>query len=200
MNIIEQIQERLDPNTISQLSQQIGAESNDQTEAAVSGVISTLLAGLSRNAQQPGGTDALVSAIDRDHDGSLLDDLAGFLFKGRQTQNPKTTNGSGILEHILGNNQARSTDMLSKVSGLKTSQIIKLMIMLAPVVLSALGKARHAQGLDTNGIGDLLRQSTQGQANHQQRMGLLQRFLDKNGDGNVMDDITRMGSTLFRNR
>ena len=42
-----------------------------------------ILAGLARNAAQPEGADPLHGAVQRDHDGSLLDDLGGFLGGGR---------------------------------------------------------------------------------------------------------------------
>jgi hypothetical protein len=200
MNVVELLQGQMNPQMISQLTQHIGADSDDQTEAAVSGIISTLVAGLSKNTRQPGGTAALVSAIDRDHDGSVLDDVAGFLLGQRQTSNPKTLNGAGILGHVLGNNQSMVTDMLGRVTGLNNSQIGKLMLALAPIVLAALGKARHQEGLDTGGIGDLLNRSVRSQANQRQEMGLLQRFLDTDGDGSVMDDIANLGMKYFLSR
>ena len=83
MNVIELLQGQLDENLIQQLSQHIGAESTEQTEAAASGIISTLVAGLNKNAATPDGATALVSAIDRDHDGSILEDVAGFLLGSR---------------------------------------------------------------------------------------------------------------------
>ena len=200
MNVVELLQGRMDPALISQLTRQIGAASDDQTEAAVSGIISSLVTGLSKNAQQPGGAAALVSAVDRDHDGSLLDDVAGFILGGRQTQNPNTLNGPGILGHILGNNQSLVTDMLTKVTGLNNSQIGKLMFALAPMVLAALGKARNQNGLDVGGISDLLQNTVKSQVTQRQEMGLLQRFLDSDGDGSVMDDIANIGMKFFLSR
>ena len=200
MNIIELLHGQLDSNVISQLSQQIGADSNDQTETAVAGIISSLVAGLSKNAQQPGGAAALVSAIDRDHDGSLLNDVTGFLLGNKQTQNPSTLNGAGILGHILGNNQSMVTDVMTKASGLNNSQISKLMISLAPMVLAALGKARNQGGLDVGGVSDLLKNNVRSQANQHQEMGVLERLLDSDGDGSVMDDIANMGMKFFMSR
>ena len=142
MNVIELLQGQLDENLIQQLSQHIGAESTEQTEAAASGIISTLVAGLNKNAATPDGATALVSAIDRDHDGSILEDVAGFLLGSRETSNSSTLNGAGILQHILGGKQSNTQDMLGKATGLDTAQIGKLMIALAPMVLAALGKAR----------------------------------------------------------
>ena len=200
MNVIELLQGQLDENLIQQLSRHIGAESTEQTEAAASGIISTLVAGLNKNAATPDGANAIVSAIDRDHDGSILDDVAGFLLGDRQTSNASTLNGAGILEHILGNKQSNTQDMLGKATGLDAAQIGKLMIALAPMVLAALGKARKQEAVNSGNIGDLLSGSVNSQANKQQEMGLLQRFLDADGDGSVMDDIANMGMKFFLNR
>lgn len=200
MNVIELLQSQLNPNLISQLGQQIGAESEDQTEAAVSGAISALVTGLAKNAQQPGGAAAIVSAVDRDHDGSLLDDVSGFLLGGRQPSNPNTLNGPGILGHVLGNNQSLVTDMLSKGTGLKNGQIGKLLMLLAPMVLAAIGKARNQNGLDVGGIGDLLKRTVSSQKDQRKEVGLFERLLDKNGDGSVMDDIANMGKKFLFNR
>lgn len=200
MNVIELLQGQLDENLIQQLSQHIGAESTEQTEAAASGVISTLVAGLNKNAATPDGATALVSAIDRDHDGSILEDVAGFLLGSRETSNSSTLNGAGILQHILGGKQSNTQDMLGKATGLDTAQIGKLMIALAPMVLAALGKARKQEEVSSENIGDLLSGSVKSQVNQQQEMGLLQRFLDADGDGSVMDDIANMGMKFFLNR
>lgn len=200
MNVIELLQGQLDDNLINQLTQHIGAESPEQTEAAASGIISTLVAGLNKNAARPGGANALVSALDRDHDGSLLDDVAGFLLGNRQTRNPNTLNSAGILAHVLGGNQNNVANVLGRATGLDSSQIIKLMMALAPMVLAALGKARSQQGVGVEGIGDILSGSVKSQVNQKQEMGLLGRLLDSDGDGSVMDDIANLGMKFFLNR
>lgn len=200
MNLLEELQKTLSPNTISQLREHIGAESDEQTETAASGILSTLVAGLSKNAKDPDKMGAMVSAIDLDHDGSVLDDIGGFIFGKRQAQNPKTLNGPGILGHVLGSNQSRATDMLRKVSGLNTGQITKLLVTLAPLVLAVLGRARQKNNLDVDGVGDILRKSVDPKTTPRKEMGLLERFLDKNGDGKVMDDIINMGKGVFSRR
>jgi hypothetical protein len=200
MNVIELLQGQLDDNLIQQLSQHIGAQSTEQTEAAASGIISTLVAGLNKNASTPEGANALVSAIDRDHDGSILEDVAGFLLGGKQASNSNALNGAGILGHILGGKQSNATDMIGKATGMDSGQITKLMISLAPMVLAALGKARSQEGLGVENIGSILSGSVNSPVNQRQEMSVLQRFLDADGDGSVMDDIADMGMKFFLNR
>ncbi len=196
-NVFELIQGQLDDNLIQQLTSHIGAASPEQTQTAASGVISTLVAGLNRNASQPEGANSLLAALDRDHDGSILNDVAGFLMGNRQAQNPNMLNGAGILNHILGTKQSGAADMLGKATGMDSGKIAKLMIALAPMVLAALGKARKQEGLGAEGIGQLLSGSVKSQTHQRQDMSLLHRFLDADGDGSVLDDIAGMGMKVF---
>ncbi len=200
MNEINLLKGHLDEDVIENLRDHIGAESSEQTEAAASGIISSLVAGLSRNADKPEGENALLSALDRDHDGSFLDDAMGFILGRKKMDNPKTTNGPGILEHILGNKQNQVNDVMGRVTGLDKSKILKLMIALAPMVLGALGKARNNQGSNGRGIADLLRGTVQTQTAERQEMNLITRLLDSDGDGNVMDDIANLGMNAFLGR
>ena len=200
MNLVELIRNQLDDNTVEELQHEIGAESKEQTEAAANAVISTLVAGLNKNVERPGGAEELVSAIDRDHDGSLLEDLAGNLFGKRKVANPRATNGLGILDHILGGRQEQVNDGLGRATGLQKNQILNLMIRLAPMVLAMLGRMRNRQGLGTEQISDLLRGTVQAQRTQRKETGLLERLLDSNDDGGVMDDLANLGRNVFTRR
>lgn len=197
MNLIELLQGHLDQNLIGQLTNHIGADSPAQTESAASGIISTLMAQLSKNASTPEGATSLVNALDRDHDGSILNDVSGYLMGDKQTDNSSTLDGAGILGHILGGNQSNIAAMLGKMTGLDQSQIGKLMISLAPMVLAAIGKTKNQEGLDSSNIGDLLSGTVKSQVNEHQEMDLLHRFLDADGDGSVMDDLANIGMKFF---
>lgn len=213
MNIIDLVQSQISDDMIDQLSNQIGG-TRQQTRAATNGIISTLVAALSRNAQQPGGADALNAALDRDHDGSILDDAMGFLMGNRQPQNTKTLNGSGILNHVLGGKQESANNMLGKLTGLDKSQIMQLMITLAPLIMGAIGKVRNQQQQQQprfpqqqqqqsspfGGIGDLLNRTVQSSSNKRSELGLIGKFLDKDGDGSVMDDLMGMGMDALLRR
>ena len=159
MNINDFLHGHLDDQMIDQLSDQIGTEQKDKTKTAAKGVIATLLAGLNNNAHQPGGLKAILAAIDRDHDGNILEDLPSFLFGRRQVQNPKTMDGEGILDHVLGSRQEEVKDQMSRSTGFNLSQIGRLLITLAPMVMGALGRARQQSNLDAGGFQNLLQRS-----------------------------------------
>ena len=69
------------------------------------------------------------------------------------------------------------------------------MATLAPVVLGMLGKARATQPEAQSGGGllDLIKGATQTVNQQPTTQSIFAKLLDKDGDGNVMDDIADMG-------
>lgn len=162
MNLMEVLQGQLSDDVLGQLSQQIGAE-KQQTAAAANGIFATLLGGLANNATNESGLSGLASALDRDHDGSILDDLVGMVGNMSQGSSaaPNALNGTGILGHILGDRQEMAAQQISQNSGLNVGQIMKLMPILAPIVMGVLGKAKNSGGLDLGGLANILMGSAQ---------------------------------------
>lgn len=199
MNLFDLVQSQLSDDIIDKLSNQIGG-TREQTQAAANGVVSTLVTALSKNAQRPGGVEALVSAVDRDHDGSILEDAMGFLLGNKKPQNMNALNGTGILKHVLGGKQDSANDLLGNLTGLNKSQIGRIMMTLAPMVMAAIGKARNTEGMSVSGVGDLLSQTVQSSSNKRSELGLIGKFLDKDGDGSVMDDLMGMGMQALLRR
>lgn len=193
-NLLDLLQGQLNDGLIEQLSAKIDADPK-QTATAAQGIMSTLVSGLAKNASTPEGASSLASALDRDHDGSILNNLMG-MFSGNmqaQPEQPRALNGVGILNHILGDRQGGVIDMISKMSGLDSSKTGNLMAMLAPVVMGMLGRQKQQQGLDISSLAGLLSGTvTQQRKSGNPLMDLANRFLDKDGDGSAVDDIAGM--------
>ena len=194
MDLMSLLQEQLTPQVIGQLSQQTGA-SPTQTATAAEGVFSTLLGGLAKNAAG-GGAEGILSALDRDHDGSVLNDVMGMI-SGNGGGNPAALNGAGILGHILGGQQQGAAQVISQASGVQQSGVADLMIKLAPMVMGVLAQQKQQQGLDASGLASMLGGAVQTQ-NANPLMQLATQFLDKNHDGSMVDDLMGMvGSRLL---
>jgi hypothetical protein len=116
-----------------------------KANAALASAIPALMAGLAKNAQRPDGAAALSSALDKDHDGSVLDDDSYFDHYEEQK-------GDKILGHVFGQRQGAVQSEVSQLSGLTGGQGAELLKMLAPLVMGYLGKQKSGGGLD---IGDL---------------------------------------------
>ncbi|HSG38733.1 MAG TPA: DUF937 domain-containing protein [Thermoanaerobaculia bacterium] len=185
--MIDLVNQQLDNQSISQLSQQLGTDENT-TRQAVPAALTALLGGLSRNASQPQGAEQLAGALNRDHDGSLLDNLAGFF--GNPQGSPQGGKGAGILGHIFGNRTPAVESQVGRTTGLNQQQVGRLLMLLAPVVLAALARRKQQQGLDPGGLGSVLK----GEREHIERTqpqnrGLLESLLDRDGDGQIADDL-----------
>jgi hypothetical protein len=162
------------------------------TEGAVGMALPMLITALARNASTESGLSSLDAAVARDHDGSILDDLGGFLGGGQAA-----SGGAAILKHVFGGRQEAMVNGLSRSSGLDVASAGKLLAMLAPIVLAALGRGRQASR-PGGGLGDLLggaRASVQQQA--PQGADFISQILDANQDGSVVDDVARLGMNVL---
>jgi hypothetical protein len=202
MNITDLIQGQLSGDLINQLTNKIGAKNSEQTATAASSIMNVLLGAMAQNAAKPEGAAALNNALERDHDGSVLDNLMGMFTGQAQPANSKAINGAGILGHILGSRQSGAVEAVSKASGLNTNQVGSLMVSLAPMIMGMLGKVKKEEGLDSSGLagmlGGLMANMKGGnQSQTDPKMALLMSFLDQNKDGNIADDVMRMGGGLL---
>jgi hypothetical protein len=177
--------------TLSQISSQIGADEGS-TASAISAALPILLGAMDRNTDQPGGADSLFNALQRDHDGGILDNLAGFL--GGASSGP----GDAILGHVLGGKRRSVENGLSKASGLDLGSIAKLLPILAPIVMGVLGKMQRQQGFDAGGLsGFLTNERRRAEKEQPDAMSALGDLLDTNDDGQVIDDVVKIGSSLL---
>jgi len=192
MSLLDMLKQRLGTDAVQQISRQLGTD-HGTTESAVAAALPMLVGALAHNAQDPNQAGALANALNRDHDGSILNDVAGYLGGGA------TRDGSSILGHIFGGQQQSVETGLGHMAGLDPAKAGTLLAMLAPLVMGALGKAQRDGKLDPGGLAGMLG------AEHQQAadaapgvMGMLSKFLDRNHDGSVIDDIGGMLGKLGR--
>ena len=188
------LQGHLTEDVVNQLSQQTGA-APEQTATAAQGIFSTLISGLAKNASTEGGASGILGALDRDHDGSILNDVMGLV---AGMQGGGAANGAGILNHVLGGQQQNAAQMVSQASGINQNGVMDMMIKLAPMVMGVLGQQNQQQGgLNPSALSGLLGNAVQTQSSNP-LMQMATRFLDKDGDGSAMDDIMSMvGSKLL---
>ena len=137
--ILDELQGTLSGGALDEISKLIGADPG-KTGSAVQGALPMLLAALGQQAGDPDRRDGLRKAITEDHDGSVLDDLSGYL---TGQMGGRSTNGAGILHHVLGERQQAAVQGLSARSGLDMSSISALLPLLAPIVMGMLGKKQR---------------------------------------------------------
>ncbi|MBK9255157.1 MAG: DUF937 domain-containing protein [Saprospiraceae bacterium] len=200
MNITDLLQGQMKDVLVSQLTKQLGVNNPEQAQTAVDGTVITIMNALARNVAKPEGAGALLSALNRDHDGSILNDLGGFLSGQVKPTNESTINGAGILKHILGGQQNNAVETISKQSGLDVGKVTQLMITLAPIIMGFLGKEKSQTGDSPGGLMDLVLNSTKTVNKQQPNSSIFTKMLDKDGDGSVMDDLAGMGMKALFNK
>lgn len=105
--------------------------------------------------------------------------------------------GEGILRHVLGNKRPAVEQELGRQAGLDASAIGKLLPLLAPLVMAVLGRSQRQRGLDPETLASLLgdeRRQAQGELGS---LGGLAALLDSDADGDVTDDVARLGKGLL---
>ena len=79
MNALTQIiTQQLSGGASRQIAQRLGV-SEATANTAVQVAVPLILSALARNANQPQGAESLHQAINKDHDGSILDNLMGYV-------------------------------------------------------------------------------------------------------------------------
>ena len=179
-SLLEELMSGLDAGTLNQLGQKAGIGSND-VSGAVQAALPAILGGLTRNAQGQDGAAALSRALQKDHDGGVLENLGGLL-----QNDDLMSQGQKILGHVFGQKEGNVARGLGQVSNQSSESMTQLMAMLAPVVMGMLAKKQQQQGLDSSSLSDMLGREKEQYASAQpQATDFLTGLLDADGDGDV---------------
>ncbi|MBT8076501.1 MAG: DUF937 domain-containing protein [Gammaproteobacteria bacterium] len=187
MDLLKTISSKLDDNALGQIAGMLGTDTGG-TRNAVESALPLLIAGLNKNANSGGAAD-IMKAVQTDHDGSILENLSGFL-----GQQPSSSDGR-IVDHIFGQRRGNIEQQVAQSSGLSGDAVGKLMANLAPVVMGALGSQSKGGG----GLSDLVGMLgfADKTARSQPGAGALAGLLDDDGDGVDLGDLAKLGGGLL---
>ncbi len=176
---------------ISGVSGQVGTNEG-QTSSVLASVLPALVGAMQNNASTPEGQSGLLGALlGGKHDGSILDNLSGFITGGDHSD------GASILGHVLGGNQENVQNQVSQNTGVSSDKIAMIMKIAAPILMGYLAKQAQGSGMNASGVsnnggglgdilGGLLGGQTQQQAPVQSGGGnILTSMLDQDGDGEL---------------
>jgi len=174
---------------IQRFSEREGANP-EQVQTALESLIPVAM----RAFEKKGGSqdiNGFVDVLDQDKDGSILDNVSSWM--GTEG----TANGVSILGSLFEGKEDRVSQYASRESGLNMATLSKLFAMAAPVIMSYLGRQKKQSNGD---LADLLGSLNQGfQGNSSSSMQLIDRLLDQDGDGSVLDDLPALGNSLLKN-
>lgn len=161
-----------------------------RTNSALTMALPVLMKAMERNAATPEGAQGLMGALMNKHDGSILDNLGG-LFGGGVDEDVKV-DGSKILGHVLGNRQQGVEKIIGEKSGLDAGSVGNILKVAAPILMGILGKQARQSNVSTpNDLSGLLGGFLGGNSAPQEQ-SFLEKILDADGDGSVIDDVAGM--------
>ena len=105
-----------------------------------------------------------------------------------------------MVRHVFGQRRGAVEGGVGRASGLDAGQVGQLLILLAPMVMSALARVKHQRHLDERGLTDVLRRERREIEERTPGLsrGGLRDLLDRDDDGQVGDDIASLGAGLAR--
>ena len=122
---------------------------NKNQVIALLAVAAPLIISYLRNKSQDAKeAEALNNALDKDHDGSILDDVS--------QADARQAEGGSILSHVFGQDKQNVENQLSQNTGISIDKIGPILSMLAPVIMGYIGKEKQQSNVGAGGLGDLL--------------------------------------------
>jgi len=188
--ILDLLNSDIGKTIINGVSGSTGTDVN-KTSSVLTMALPVLMKAMERNAAaSPEGAQGLLSAITDKHDGSVLDNLGG-LFSGGVDDNVKT-DGDKILGHVLGAKKEGIQQIIGQKAGLDASSVGNILNVAAPILMGVLGKqAKQNNVSSTNDLTGLLG-GLLGDSNTKEEQNFLEKILDADGDGSVIDDVAGM--------
>lgn len=138
-------------NTGNQVAEQAENKfgiSKNQVIALLAVATPLIISYLRNKSQDAKEAEALNNALDKDHNGSILNDASQI--EARQAE------GGSILDHIFGGQKSTVENQLSQNTGISIDKIGPILAMLAPVVMGYIGQQKQQNNVGAGGLGDLL--------------------------------------------
>ena len=147
--------------------------SGGQIQSALKELVPQISGGIKKNASADGGLGNLMNAIKTGGHEKYLDDANELTAESTQSQ------GNKILGHIFGDKEVsrQVAAGAAQKTGLDAGVLKKLLPYAAAMSMGSLSKNKS--------------QVEAGDA------GMLGKFLDKDGDGSIMDDVMGMAKKIF---
>jgi hypothetical protein len=180
--VTQAILDQLSSDDVAKIAKTVGANKK-KTSSALSTVLPVLVSGLAGNAVKPAGAASLFDAVAKDHDGSLLDNIADFL------GNPASADGAGILGHVLGAKQPKVEKGIAEKTGLNVGQIAQLLQIAAPLVMAYLGKKQRKDKLGADDLASMLGDQLAADKEESGLLDVLGSVRDSEKHGSAVDEL-----------
>jgi len=151
VNILELAKGALGGSVTDQLGGLLG-ESRDNTQSALDGVLPAILGGMMQTASSPTGAGSISRMAD-EADGGLLDNIGDLV---SNNSGMLLTLGAPILTMLFGGKQDGLIATIARIAGIGGGSAGTLLKVVAPIVMSLLGKKKKELSLDTDQFSAML--------------------------------------------
>lgn len=150
-NLLDMVKDQMSTAVLNKIAGLIGADSG-ATASALPTLLPGLLSGVIDKGNDRVGAASLLGLInDNDLGGGVLDHIGDILGGGERSTNFMSM-GASLLSSIFGANESGIIGSLSNLIGLNKSQSSGFLSILAPIVLSQIGKLVKKDNLDAGGL------------------------------------------------
>ena len=134
MNLIDLLTGNSSNQVAEQAENKFGISKN-QIIALLAVAAPLVISYLRNKSQDANEAEALNNALDKDHDGSILDNPSQAI--------ERESEGNSILDHIFGSNKTNVENQHSANTGISMDKIGPILAMLAPVIMGYIGKEKQ---------------------------------------------------------
>lgn len=153
MNFVSSIQQLLAPATVNRMAASLGL-GQGLASKAIQVAVPAILAGLARGSSKPIVVNQLARVLAR-QDSCLLRNYSSVI--GSSSQQPLIEGGINALGALFGSTSTSAlTSAIGKYTGLNYNQSESLLGMIVPVVLGQLAQTQKSEGVDTEGLAQLI--------------------------------------------
>jgi hypothetical protein len=145
-SLLDAVRSQLGQNEIGQISQQLGVDPST-AQSAIAAALPMMVGGMAQHASSSDGADQLQQAA------QLHANAADNIGSALSAAQPADGIGGlgGILGNVFGQHQQTVQSGVQQASGLDSTQVRKLLVMLSPIVLSMLARRHFGQQNQTPG-------------------------------------------------
>lgn len=186
--ILDTLNSPLGQTIINGIANATGQETN-KTSSVLTMAFPVLMKAMERNSQNPEAAKGLLGALNK-HDGGILENLTE-MFNGGVNEEI-VNDGSKIINHILGSKQQGVQQIIGQKTGMDANMVGNILKTAAPILMGMLGKQSKQGGISSsNNLGELI-SGMLGNNSGQNEQNFLEKILDADGDGSVIDDVAGM--------
>ncbi len=181
-------------DAVKSLAKKIGA-SDKETEFAIEATNALVISFLAQKTSIVQNTLALSTVLDRNHDGSISDDITLFV-ENLSDGKINTDEGKEIVEDIFADHRSEVLSLLCSATGMTLNAATTILTAIAPLVIKTIVEEQQKRHWSLKELSSQLGDATKS-VNNTVSKKLLHIF-DKDNNGKISDDILRSAKSLFR--